>query len=113
MSRAAMSVAGAVASFVVAGDFLPDDRGVGSVWSARFRARRGGFPLLAPATEEWRPESILSAGRVGRVDARREARQRRKDVRVSVSAAIYRVLGCAGPGQPKPHVVEHLRQMKI
>ena len=99
MSRAAMSVAGAVASFVVGISYQTIE-----AWARcglSLRARRGGFPLLAPASEEWRPESILKPGESD-ADARREARQRRKGRAVSVSAAIYRVLGCAGPGQPKP-----------
>ena len=61
MSRAAMSVAGAVASFVVAEISYQTIEAWARVWSARFRAKRGGFPSLAPAAPEWRPEHESNA----------------------------------------------------
>jgi len=55
-NRAAMSAAGAVASFVVAEISYRTIEAWARKWSARFRARRGGFPSLAPQGEGWRPE---------------------------------------------------------
>jgi len=56
-----MSVAGAVASFVVAEISYQTIEAWARVWSARFRAKRGGFPSLAPAAPEWRPEHESNA----------------------------------------------------
>jgi peptidoglycan/LPS O-acetylase OafA/YrhL len=50
------TAAGAVATFVVAEISYRTIEAWSRGWSARFRARRGGFPSLAPSAGGWRPE---------------------------------------------------------
>jgi peptidoglycan/LPS O-acetylase OafA/YrhL len=50
------TAAGAIATFVVAEISYRTIEAWTRGWSARFRAKRGGFPSLAPTVVEWRPE---------------------------------------------------------
>ena len=55
-SRAWTTAAAALASFAVAEISYRTIEAWARGWSARFRARRGGFPSLAPKGIGWRPE---------------------------------------------------------